>query len=400
MASCTSEEGTTTTVQNDLTHPIVTWPLDKKQTMQVDGINDFAMELLRRADEVSAGNDIVISPISLVYALAMTADGASGQTRNEITTALGFTAGDAHSLASLCASLIHHYYDDDVLNTANAMFVRQDLHVNDDFRMRLVDYYDAIVEQADFSVPEAMESINRWVSKQTHGMIPRLEGGIDASTTLCLINAVSMRAKWEMPFVTSMTRNSSFHKADGTSCRIPTMQNTEMMTYTEMAQAQILELPYKGGRYAMTIFLPRSAVKPMDAFKGITGSGLLRERQTLCATLVNACVPRFATSFQHDLRTAVSDMGIVSAFDPAKAQFPHISDDDQFLSTLLHEAVINVNEEGTDAAAVTVVGGEASTGDSVKPVFFTADHPFLYLITDKDTGVIIFTGIYYGNNAA
>ena len=402
MASCTSNEEATTIVQGDLQQPTVTWPLSSNLASHVDGINDFALDALRLVDEASGGKDIIISPLSLVYTLAIAADGAAGPTRNEITATLGFAPGNAHSLASLCASLIRHYDDDGgVLNAANAMFVRHGLRVGDDFRTRLVDCYDAMVEEADFSSAEAMEEINRWVATQTDGMIPRLEGGVDASTAICLLSAVSMKAKWEKPFTTSLTRNSRFLKADGTAAVwLPTMQHTDMMAYASTKDAQFLELPYKGGRYAMTICLPHSTRRPLEALKGTTGSGLLRQCLDMDPTLVNACVPRFATSCQKDLSAALSDMGISSALDPTKAEFPHIaSKGGIFLSTLLQKAVINVNEEGTVAAAATVIGGETSTGDAVTPVRFTADHPFLYIITDKQASVIIFAGIYYGDTA-
>ena len=400
LVSCSDNDDDAPVVQTELTTPTVSWPLTRAQQAQVQGLNDFALRLLRTTVSHGDGRSIVMSPLSAAYVLGMAADGADGETRNEITATLGFRRGDAQAVDDLCASLISHTRTDGgCMHVANALFVKQGAELKQQFQARLTDAYDAEIAEVDFTQDATLDRINAWAEQHTNGMIPSILDDISPSTALCLINAVCMKAEWQQPFNAAHTGNKLFYFADRTSDFIPTMSQTAKMDYTTTAKGKLLQMPYKGGRYAMNIFLPNENISPLEALGTMSGSELCDLTESMQPTQVNVQLPLITTESDHDMSPLLKEMGIITAFDKDKADFHNITDTKNiFINKIFQKAIMRVDEAGTEAAAVTIVTGDIWDAGLERPipVNFYANHQFLYFITDRDSGVIIFIGIYNG----
>jgi serpin B len=384
-------------------------PAARATTTQVNALaaasNAFALDLY--AHLRGGHSNLFFSPYSIATALAMTSAGARGQTLADISRVLHFPdQAELHPAAStLTDDLLRRAGRDVELATANALWMQKDRSVRDDFLVLTRTHYRAGFRQVDFiGNPEsARRTINDWTQQQTRQRIRDLlqPGTVTKDTRLVLTNAVYFKARWDKAFDKARTRPDDFHLQDGRRVGKPMMHQTEDFGYAEQDDLQVLEMPYTGNDFSLVILLP-SRGSSLAALEGRLGSKLGDWLAGLDRREVIVTIPQFEMTTALSLRDVLSRLGMTGAFSAA-ADFRGIDDgrDQLYLGDVIHKAFVEVNEQGTEAAAATAV--TALPGAAAAPLFspprppeFTADRPFVYLVRDNHTGVILFLGRYTG----
>ncbi|MEJ2721847.1 MAG: serpin family protein [bacterium] len=353
---------------------------------------------LRAAGEGHEGN-LFVSPLSVSIALAMTYNGASGETAEAMARVLGFSHLDVgalnNAMAGLTATLEHG--DSLVqLTIANSLWGRQGFSFSELFLDRNREYYGAEVATLDFDSPDAPAAINRWVSDATKGMITKIVDQIPPEVVLELINAIYYKGRWQKEFDAARTRQLPFHLATGDSVNVPMMSQSGSYRYMAGEGFQAVRLPYGEGEIAMYVFLP-DAPPGLDALLGsLDGDTWSKWMSAFHKRDGNVLLPRFKTKYECLLNGPLKAMGMAIAFEAGRADFSGMTSQpaNLFISSVLHKAVVEVNEEGTEAAAVTEITiGVTAAIPEEKPFRFVADHPFFFVIRDDGTGTVLFLGI-------
>ncbi len=362
------------------------------------GNNQFALDLYSKYK--SDDGNVFFSPYSIETALAMTYEGARGQTADEMQSVLHFPKDDQERRNGFAAiyEQINRKDKNYTLSTANALWAQKDYYFLPDYLDITGKYYDGNVTNLDF-VRDAENSrltINSWVENQTNDKITDLipPGVIDASTRLVLTNAIYFKGTWVKQFDKDNTQEQDFRVSPSTTVKAQMMSLTgedAVFNYTETDQAQILELPYAGNDLSMLIFLPKG--DDINSLEGSLSAGNLAAwENSMSEENVNVYMPKYKFETKYYMTDTLKEMGMPTAFS-GDADFSGMTGKkDLFISDVIHQAYIEVNEEGTEAAAATgVIMGATSVGPSQVKTF-NADHPFIFLIQDKTTGAILFMG--------
>jgi serpin B len=365
-------------------------------------IDAFGFELLRAA--TVGDENAVLSPASIALALAMTRPGARGETAAQIDEVLRAVASDEHvgwlnaldaALASRSGTFTDQGGKDQrvTLRIANAPFAQQDYAWNPDYLGALASRFGAGVRLVDYATATeaARKAIDAWVDEQTEQRIPELlePGVLDSLTRLVLVNAIYLKAAWQTPFPEASTAVQPFTRLDGSSVNVPTMRLGETLQYASGAGWQAVELPYVGGSLAMTVIVPDDlaafqATLDGETFAAITGS--------LGPRPVDLSLPKFGIETKTDLATVLAAMGMPNAFDLSLADFSGMTAQERlYISAVIHQANIDVDEKGTTAAAATAVVMRAGSAPG-EPVTLRVDRPFLFALRDIQTGAILFLG--------
>jgi len=367
-----------------------------------EGCNRFAFDLYARLK--GAEGNLFLSPYSISTALAMTSAGARGRTADQMVDVLRFPKDlCAHpaSLHAACAGLQNDLnaagakgaFD---LVVANRLWGQKGYEFLPDFLALVEKNYGAGLEQVDFvaDTEGSRKTINAWVERETRDKIKDLlkPGVLDAMTRLVLTNAIYFKGKWASEFDKKLTRDEDFFVTPEKKVTAPLMRQTAEFGYFDGGEMHALELAYQGDRLAMVVLLPKSK----DGIEGLEAALTPNMLEGTCAGLrrreVRVALPRFKTTAEFSLKDPLVAMGMADAFDPAKADFSGMSGKkDLFISAVVHKAFVDVNEEGTEAAAATAVVARMTAVAEPPPVF-RADHPFLFLIRDTKTGAILFFG--------
>ena len=353
--------------------------------------NDFAFNLFRKA---RGEESKVLSPLSITYALGMLNNGADGQTQQEINQTLGFGEAGADAINAFCQKMLKEAETLDEKTKsiiANTIFVNEGLgySLQDDFIQKANDYYNAQPQNRDFNDGETVDVINQWASDHTEGMIPTVlnKQMFDPFAASYLLNALYFKGMWSEPFDVTETKDELF----GRNETVPMMHKpySETFEYADNDLYQAVNLPYGNGAYQMSIFLPREGKTIGDVLDALNGNNW----QVKGAMYkVDLKLPRFETDTNQDLVKIMSDLGMSTAFT-YDADFPYFCNVPVFISQMFQVAKINLDEQGTEAAAVTVISGDTSITPSAK---FYANRPFLYIISEQSTGAIFFIGQYMG----
>lgn len=366
-------------------------------------LDRFAGELLRQLDMPATGN-VLVSPFSLIAALLMTRAGSVGVTRAEIDGALHLdSSGDVdaafNTLDQLLASRAGDFVGPDgktrkvQLASANAVWAQRGYPFEAAYLDRLARDFGAGVRLVDYrsNAAEARRTINRWVAERTSDKIDELipDGVLDAMTRLVLTNAIYMNAAWAEPFEPTATRTAPFHRLDGSTVDVPFLRQTNSVRYSRGPGWQSVELPYAGGKLAMQIVLPDEG--RLATVEGLLSNGLSAFSDAATETVIELSLPKFKYRVNRDLVDVLVAMGIRSLFG-ADADLSGITTAERlYVSDIIHEAVIDVSEYGTEAAAATAVVIKA-TAAPTPPIAFIVDRPFLFSIRDVETKVVIFAG--------
>ena len=387
--------------------PQTNWPLTSEQLQQVGSVNDFSLRLMRLVQE--QGKSLVFSPPSLGYAMGMTGLGCDGMALKELNEALGLPANDRTSLHDLYASLMENLpkVDKDVsLHLANAFFMnsgRDDVEINPAFKQSLMDGYKAACEILDFSDEESLNYINNWAARQTKGFIPSLLDRLEEYDIAMLLNALYFKADWTFPFDSNYTEEGDFSCENGEVTKIPFMYLGEPMDvkYAEDDLCQAVTLPYANRKFGMTVLLPREGKTVNDVLQTLSSEQLSKLAKSMKWKDVFVTMPRFDTKSTTRLVEPLEQAGLPSWFDDACLLRGLVQEHDGrphcvYVSNAFQVGHIKVNEKGTEAAAVTVIS-YTDKGWGGETIQFVANHPFVYLITEEDTGVILFVGTYHGD---
>lgn len=359
-------------------------------------MNGFSFEMYSELG-INSDENVFFSPYSIFVALAMTYEGAHGDTAAQMKNVLGFEQNDEVSLCSF--GRIYNLLNIDseyTLNTANALWTMKDYPFLEEYLNFVDNYYMGKATDVDFTNPsEAAEIINSWVEENTGGKIEDMlsSSDISPSTVLILSNAIYFKGLWMTQFDIEDTVDRDFEITPTEIVQVPTMVLTgseESFNYSETDDLQILELPYKGDAVSMIIILPKenniSSVEQM-----LNNENLATWMDSMYPTVVDIYLPKFTHKTEYNLKEMLIAMGMDIAFSP-DADFSGMNGyGDLFIEKVLHKAFIEVNEKGTEAAAATTVHIlERATPE--QPKVFDANHPFIYLIQHKETETILFMG--------
>jgi serpin B len=368
----------------------------------IQGNNRFAIELHARLTR-QPGN-LFYSPASLSMALAMTYAGARGETAAEMARVLHFPA-EQDRLHEALAALRKGLNEAGSgakgslqLRLANRLWGQEGYHFLPDFLALTRESYGAELAQADFlhEAEQARQAINAWVAERTEGKIADLipPGMLDDRTRLVLTNAIYFKGRWSRPFLKAATRDDTFHVSGDKAVTVPLMFKNDDFAYRAVDGLKVLELPYDKGELSSVVILP-DAVDGLPALEAsLTAEDLGRWLGQLRRRKVQVYLPRFKVTSQFSLGGVLAEMGMGLAFDKDRADFSGISTQERLhVSAVVHKAFVDVNEEGTEAAAATgVMMATRAAMVRQEPAVFRADHPFLFLIRDTRSGSILFMG--------
>ena len=373
----------------------------RKVNPVVPGNNAFAFDLYRELTQ-GEGN-VFFSPYSISTAVALAMLGAGGETALEIRRAMRYPEHDTDlhgGMAHLIRTLDTQAGRDSLeLRTANALWADDSLAVTRRYQTHLQRFYKVGIERTSFATaPDAARvRINDWVAEATADKIRDLmpSGSITPETQLVLANAVYFRAAWAHAFPKNDTKTAAFTRTDGGRVDVPMMNARRSFPYAETDVYQAVELPYKGDHLAMLVVLPKTDHTLADVEGGLTGDAI----DSLVAGLdaraydVDTFLPRFRVTYSRTLNHALVNLGMAGAFQD-DANFRGISEEtDLKISQVVHKAYVDVTEEGTEAAAATGITMIPTSASRPKtPITFRADHPFVFLIRDRETGAILFVG--------
>jgi len=351
--------------------------------------------------ELARGSDnIIFSPFSIFTALSMTLDGARGQTAAEIAGVLHQAYPDPgyHAAFAALARQLSEAANTpgNELSNANGLWVDTGFRIESDFRQTIETHYSAPLTQLDFSTnPESARAvINRWTEQQTRDRIRELfgPGSLNERTRLVLTSAIYFYGKWQSPFPSSVTHPAPFQTEHSGPAEANFMSHTAQFGYAETPSAQILEMKYKDTGLAFDIFLPKAQVPLAEVESSLTQEGPSAWLGTLQSRTVEVSIPKFRAESDFSLSETLARMGMPSAFEDQSADFSGIDGRrDLVVSEVRHKAFVDVAEEGTEAAAATGIA-IGITSIQVPQVTFRADHPFMFLIRDTRTGLILFAG--------
>lgn len=376
--------------------------LDEAQRTYVEAGNDFAFRFLKQIDAGEPGNWFV-SPVSLQYLLGLVLDGAEGATADEICQTLGYPAGQSEAVDAYCRKMLSELPNLDKktkLTLANAIFFNDKMTIKVPYKKRVEKFYDAEVESLDFYQKRGtLRTINGWCNRQTNGLIPAVLDDVSPDMFAYLLNALYFKGTWMYPFNKRYTQDRTFTLESGQKKEIPMMMKERKYGYGENDVFQRVVLPYGNGSYSMIVLLPKKGHTVADVIASVNGENWkdIHSRWGY-GTLINVWLPPFESKYHIQLNDILCDMGMPRSFGPA-AQFKPMSDDALWLSFVQQDAVIKVDEEGTEAAAITSAGmlGATAIPEPPRVIDFHCDHPFLYLITENSTGTILFAGKFSGN---
>jgi serpin B len=341
-------------------------------------------------------DNVVVSPFSISEALAMTLAGARGRTEQQIAGALRFELSGSRLHAALDA-LDRSLAQIAGLKVANTLYGQHGYALRTAFLDLLARYYGAGMHTVDFerATEQARSEINRWVSEQTHGKIPELlaKGVLDSFTRLVLVNAVDLKATWELPFARSGTLPAPFHSPDG-PVTVPTMNITASYGYRRATGYQAVELPYTGGRLAFDVLLPDPG-RLAWLERRLAASGPLALLDGLRTRRMALALPKLTLRTQTSLKRVLSTLGMPIAFEAGVADLSGMAGrpGDLFLKDVIHEAYVRVDERGTEAAAATAAVVATESVEAFPRLRVSVDRPFAFVLRDTRTGAILFEGV-------
>jgi len=368
------------------------------------GINKFSFDLYKKLKDKNKEKDenkeenLFYSPASISIALAMTYAGARGNTEKQMANVLNFTLPQDR-LHPAYSKLIENLKSnkDYELSIANALWLQKDYKCLQEFLNTMKKYYKGGFNEVDYTTnPEgARIKINDWVSRETKEKIKDILKPEDITklTRLVLTNAIYFKGKWQTEFDKMATRDEDFYLINGQKTKVKMMYQKNTFNYYQNDDLQLLEIPYKGNKISMVIILPK--VGKFKTVENMMDEKKLQEwLKSAMKTKVKAYIPRFKFTQRFNLSKNLYDMGMKDAFNPA-ADFSGIDGrKDLYISKVIHKAFVEVNEEGTEATAATaVIMIKASIiEEKIEELVFKADHPFIFLIRDKETRSILFIG--------
>ena len=331
--------------------PVVAQADDNIEGGTAGAVPSFAFGLFQEVVSNDGSDVVFISPMSASLALSMTANGASGSTQREMLSALGF-----------------------------------------DFSRKIRKNYDAVVTNLDFSDPASPSVINQWCSDNTAGRIDKMIEAIDPATQLYLLNALYFKGLWTTPFDPALTREDIFH-GDSNDSQVKFMHNKAYFPYYSGTEGSMVELPYgEEGNFVMDVLMPADGISVDDFVSALDKELLDKLSGSLQTDEIRLTLPSFKAEYETTLNNVLQRLGMKEAFT-SSADFSAMSKDNLMISEVKQKTFIEVNEEGSEAAAITSVGMMRTSLGPPEPFSFTVDRPFVFLIRERTSGTLLFMGI-------
>jgi len=357
--------------------------------------NSFGFNLFNKINDSEPNKNVFISPFSVSMAFGMVLNGADGPTLDSLKKVLGhegISMDDINNSYKNISAVLTNLDTKVVFKNANSIWYMNDFPVLQEFIDDNINFFNADVSALDFSSPSAVQAINGWVNTKTHTKIPTIIEEIPAEIVMYLINAIYYKGTWTYQFDPQNTQDASFTCADGSTVSCKLMEQEATFAYYSDAGMQVIDLPYGDRKFSMTVILP-SASTSIDQF----ASALTQDQWNAIAVKLDSAevvlsLPKFKLEYKKKLNDELKALGMGLAFSDF-ADFSRISQKYGLkISEVLHKTFVEVNEEGTEAAAVTSIGMELTgTGGPSKP-YMRVDHPFIFAIREHQSGTIIFIG--------
>ena len=360
--------------------------------------NNFALNLFSEMKGVGSN---VVSPMSVTYLMAMLANGAEASTREEIMDAIGAKDFDIDEMNAFYAYLIRRAKTADkqtTLNIANYIALNKEFKLKKKFASTIADSYQGAVESLDFTNPESTKRINGWCSEHTNNMIPTIIDQVEPSAVAYILNAIYFNGTWTDKFDKNNTKKEQFNGYTRDIMYVDMMHRNAKYYYTSNDVYSAVTLPYGSGAYSMTVILPNEGKFITDLTKTLNADTIASLRRNMEECLVDLKLPRFTTEMKLPMKGIVAKLGAPSMFDATRADFSSFANGNVYVSEMLQKAKIEVSEEGTKAAAVTMGMVKLTSMRPQEPrrVDFHCDRPFVYMIQDNYTGAILFMGQFTG----
>jgi serpin B len=367
----------------------------------IESDNRFAFELFRAVNELEGNKNIFLSPLSVAMALGMTYNGAAGTTQEAMQQALelqGMTLQDVNESYQSLIALLRNLDSRVEFTLANSIWHSDLWTFEQDFIDLNRQYFDAEVASLDFASPSAAPTINDWVYDKTRGKIPEIvPDPIPAHIIMYLINAIYFKGDWTYQFEKSRTSAAPFDLADGTQTTVDMMSHsTDVEIGVSWSEGvHVGDLSYGGGAYSMTILLPPTAPQLDSLIDHLTQANWSSWIGQLHTDEIRVSIPKFSLEYEIELNDALTALGMGIAFSDTDADFTRMHrDGGLFISEVKHKTFVDVNEEGTEAAAATSVG----VGATSAPMSFIVDRPFVFVIRERLSGTIMFMGKFVDPN--
>ena len=405
LSGCSGKESSyTAELETDIAKMELTKPTEELGCAGTDAmpwynaeIVDFGVRLLRGSLE--EGENTLISPVSVLAALSMTANGAEGETLTQMETVLGQSRGALNGWYKENLSK-----DSEHLHLSNALYIKDDpeLTVSEFFIKTIEQYYVGENYASDVVMTlfneYTADGINQYVEENTDGMIKNIVNEIPDEAVMYLVNALAFEARWAIPYNEYSVQESIFTTEDGREQTVELMYTEEIDAYVENELATGFLKNYEGGRYAFVALLPKEGVSLEELVASLSGDAITELLSDRLESNVMTALPKFQTEFDAQMSEVLKSMGMTDAFDPYAADFSGLATyngGNTFLNRVLHKTFISVAEQGTRAGAATVIemaAAEAMAPEEIKEVIL--NRPFLYMIWDRETNMPIFMGTF------
>lgn len=365
-----------------------------EQQALVQANNQFAFNLFNKSVSQETKENLFISPFSVSMSLSMALNGAAGTTKTGMENTLGFQGQQASTINDynkLLSGQLQSIDKDVIFTVANSIWYRKDFAVETSFIATNREFYNAEVSALDFASPSALTTINDWVSLKTNKAIPTILKNITPDNMMFLINAIYFKGSWRNKFDASKTSDQDFHKEDLSvvKCKMMTQESNYRSLFNNSFSA--IEMPYGQGNFVMTVMVPVAGKTTADVIAACTADNWKKWNDAMYSSDVKISLPRFKMTYEKTLNDLLSSMGMADAFNSTIANFSRISTTEGlYISEVKHKTMVEVNEEGTVAAAVTSTG--MSTTSIQLPQVINVNKPFVFVISEKSTGAILFTG--------
>ena len=373
------EDSTSTSDESELT------PMVASQTK-------FGLKLFQTIIEQEPSANTLISPLSVGVALSMLYNGAEGVTQKELANLLEVMDSSIEEVNQSNKSLMEtlENSDSEVVAIANSIWTQSGFPIQSSFIQTNQNFYDAKIQELDFAQPQAIDTINSWVATNTQNKITQIIDNISPNQALFLINAVYFKGQWQNKFDPEQTTEQEFYLSNGSTIEHPMMSNFASYQYYENPTLQVINLPYGSGNLGMNVYLPKENSNLNQFFSQLTQENLNSWQQQMRFKEGNFKMPRFDQEYEADLNSVLQQLGASSMFNSSQANFAALSEESVAVDTVKHKAVIEVNEEGTEAAATTSIGIRTTSVET--PFNMIVNRPFFYTIQDRETGAILFMG--------
>jgi serine protease inhibitor len=388
MPSCEKEE-------SEITEPKVI-ELSERQKNIVISNNQFAFSLLQKVSESEdASKNIMISPLSINLALAMTTNGAKENTLSQMLETLGFQDFEMEEFNEFFLLLVEALLELDNqvdLSIANSIFYRNTFDVLQSFLDINQEYYNAEISALDFNSPDAVTTINNWVADNTNNKITEIIDQIDSDVVMYLINAIYFYGNWKYEFDKSQTQDANFYLANGSTVNVPMMKMEANLKYSSAGNIQIVELPYGRGNYVMNLILPEYDQSVNDLLANLDADTWRQWTNSFYETETILSLPKFSFEYEKGMKDILISLGMTDIFDENLADLSGINAIEKlWVSRVIHKTYIDVNEEGTEAAAVTAA--EVVTESAPQQLHLNFDRPFVFIISETSTESVLFSGV-------